>query len=198
MQPGIKTMSDRLVAATVLRLALGGNDGRPPFANHTKATELNGRARLITLVQRISFSSRLTFGGIRRRRLRESNAPGVKTMSDRLLAATVLRLALGGDCPATGLIFTKPPSSSEAARVALPQTAVAIVWRRFAFGIVGLALLDNDGPPSFANRLMATARNGRLASFLSIRHFSTQHASTFDWTVAATVQPSRRALLTNH
>jgi hypothetical protein len=128
---------------------------------------------------------------------------GIKTMSDRLVAATVLRLALGGvfgsgDCPATGLIFTKPPSSSEAARVALPQTAVAIVWRRFAFGIVGLALLDNDGPPSFANRLMATARNGRLASFLSIRHFSTQHASTFDWTVAATVQPSRRALLTNH
>jgi hypothetical protein len=122
-------------AGGVRRLAFGDNDGRPPFANHTKATELNGRARLITLVQRISFSSRLTFGGIRRRRLRESNAPGIKTMSDRLLAATVLRLALGGDCPATGLIFTKPPSSSEAARVALPQTAVAIVWLRLAFGV---------------------------------------------------------------
>jgi hypothetical protein len=32
-----------------------------------------------------------------------------------------------GDCPATGLIFAKPENSSEAARVTLPQTAVAIV-----------------------------------------------------------------------
>jgi hypothetical protein len=40
-----------------------------------------------------------------------------------------------GDCPATGLIFAKPENSSEAARVALPQNAVAIVWRRLAFGI---------------------------------------------------------------
>ena len=61
-------------AGGVRRLAFGDNDGRPPFANHTRATELNGRARLIPLVQRISFSSRLTYGGIRRRRLRESIA----------------------------------------------------------------------------------------------------------------------------
>ena len=59
-----------------------------------------------------------------------------------------------GDCPATGLIFTKPQSSSEAARVALPQTAVAIVWLRLAFG-------DNNGRPQFANRAEATALNGR-------------------------------------
>ena len=37
--------------------------------------------------------------------------------------------------PATGLIFTKPQNSSGAARVALPQTAVAIVWRRSAFDV---------------------------------------------------------------
>jgi hypothetical protein len=38
------------------------------------ATALNARARLIPLAQRISFGPRLTFGWIRRRRLRESNA----------------------------------------------------------------------------------------------------------------------------
>jgi hypothetical protein len=45
-----------------------------------------------------------------------------------------------GDLPATELIFTKPENSSEAARVALPETAVAIVRPRFAFG--GLQFLD--------------------------------------------------------
>jgi hypothetical protein len=55
-------------------LALLDNDRQPQFANRAKATALNGRARLIPLVQRISFGSRLTFEGIRRCRLRESNA----------------------------------------------------------------------------------------------------------------------------
>ncbi len=35
-------------------LVLLDNDGRPPFANRATATALNGRARLIPLVQRIS------------------------------------------------------------------------------------------------------------------------------------------------
>ncbi len=66
-----------------------------------------------------------------------------------------------GDCPPTGLIFTKPQNSSEAARVALPQTAVAIVLQRFRSAYWRLALLDSDGRAQFANRAMATALNGR-------------------------------------
>ena len=74
--------------------------------------------------------------------------------------------------PATGLIFTKPQNSSGAARVALPQTAVAIVWRRSAFGY-------NDGRPPFANRVVATGLNGqfRLIPYGSV--FSTRY--TFDF-----------------
>jgi hypothetical protein len=44
-------------------LVLLDNDGRSPFANRAMATAFNGRARLIPLVQRISFGSRLAFGG---------------------------------------------------------------------------------------------------------------------------------------
>ena len=52
-----------MAAFDARRLALRDKDGRPPFANPTKATVLDGRARLIPLVQRISFSPRLTYGG---------------------------------------------------------------------------------------------------------------------------------------
>ncbi len=57
------------------------------------ATALNGRARLIPLVQRISFGSRLTFGWIRRRRLRESNATRYQDYVGQ--ASRRYRLALG-------------------------------------------------------------------------------------------------------
>jgi hypothetical protein len=76
------------------------------------------------------------------------------------LAFGVRRSAFGvsGDCPATGLIFAKPKNSSEAARVALPQTAVAIVWRRSAR--LAFPGRSQDTCPPFANHAKATAING--------------------------------------
>jgi len=51
------------------RLAFGDKRRATATREPGQANALNGRARLIPLVQRISFGSRLTFGWIRRRRL---------------------------------------------------------------------------------------------------------------------------------
>jgi hypothetical protein len=48
----------------LLALLLIDNDGQPPFANRAMAAAPDGRARLIPLVQRISFGSRLTWGTV--------------------------------------------------------------------------------------------------------------------------------------
>ena len=102
----------------------------------------------------------------------------------------VIRLAVGvfgtsGDCPATELIFTKPENSSEAASVALPQTAVAIVLQRFcgrAFGFLRFLHIL----PEFANRAMATALYGRARRIPLVRSLSFGMRSASSWTVATT------------
>src|ERR1700736_4146802 len=65
----------------------------------------------------------------------------------------------GGDCPVTGLISARPNKRIEAARVTPSETAVAFVSQRLAVG--GPVSMQS----SFANRVMPTACNGRLASF---------------------------------
>jgi hypothetical protein len=72
----------------------------------------------------------------------------------------------GGDCPATGLIFAKPENSSEAARLALPQNAVAIVWRRLAFGI---SRAIPGHVLAIREPYKATALNGLSLSILSAK-----------------------------
>ena len=84
----------------------------------------------------------------------------------------VWRLAFGGDRPPTGLIFPKPQNSSEAARVALPQTAVAIALQCFRSAYWRLALLDSDGRAQFANQAMATALKGRARLIPLVQHLS--------------------------
>jgi hypothetical protein len=109
----------------------------------------------------------------------------------------VIRLAVGvfgtsGNCPATELIFTKPENSSEAASVALPQTAVAIVLQRFcgrAFGFLRFLHIL----PEFANRAMATARNGRVRRIPLVQRLSFGMRSAAGWTVAATVAQQHSA-----
>jgi hypothetical protein len=52
------------------------------------ATALNGRARRIPLVQRLSFATRSASGWIRRRPDEQGDLCNEQTMSDRLVAAT--------------------------------------------------------------------------------------------------------------
>ena len=87
--------------------------------------------------------------------------------------------------PATELIFTKPQNSYEAARVALPQTAVAIVLQRFA--VAGLEFLE---PLHVAG--IREPGHGDCTQWSGPRDSLVQRLSfgmrlTCGWTVAATV-----------
>jgi hypothetical protein len=61
------------------------------------------------------------------------------------------------------LIFAKPESQSEAARMAPSETAVAIAWQRLAFGVRRLA----GGPRTRARHSRTTPRRLQSTACLS-------------------------------